>query len=194
MIPTTAYMIVTWGGERLACTAGGWTFTGSQLGGGRWTRENAEKLIPMLEAMDVRLGEVAVVPAPACGCCGAWERDRISIVRDDGGAEAVRCERHAGRLPCIIEGCGRTFALRPGDSYRHSVVCGAHWRQGPKRMRDAVARVRRIAKRRGWSDAMIERHHRLWMRTIRAIRQRGDVGGEGHIDIAEIEAMFGLGD
>lgn len=121
------------------------------------------------------------VHAPACGCCGKIERGCVDAAwqitlhsfrlgRLDNESY-WRCEKHVGRNPCCIEGCGKTFAHKPGEDYGWTIMCGRHWRQAPKWMRDAVARVKRLAKRRGWSEALCNRHHRLWERCHRAIRE-----------------------
>jgi hypothetical protein len=114
-----------------------------------------------------------------CHCCG---RDCIqagSLHRVYGGGgtgvEPVwSCYKHLGRLPCIIEGCGRTYRLEADESYATRVVCGRHWRMSPRYMRDAVRRVSRIAAKRGWDDTLYERHSRLWDRCIRAVHQALD--------------------
>jgi hypothetical protein len=100
-----------------------------------------------------------------------------------------------GRNPCLVEGCRRTFAHNPKDAdgrgpegYNWTIICGAHWRQTPKYMRDAIARVRRLGKQRGWNDNLHVRHHRLFERCCRAIRE-----GQ-RLDVSEIERMFGIDD
>lgn len=125
---------------------------------------------------------------PRCYCCGNLLVQgplRLVARRPDGERE-FRCDKHIERLPCLIKGCGRTFPFQPGDDYSVGVVCGKHWRQAPAFMRTAVARVRAIGKKRGWTDALGRRHHRLWLRTVRAIKQ-----GQ-NLDIAAIEREFGL--
>jgi hypothetical protein len=143
---------------------------------------------------------------PACGGCGA-PIARVNDARTGGTfanfhgvrlvagtageADAVyRCEKHVGRNPCCIPGCGRTYAHR-GDTdgrgaedYSWRLICGGHWRQAPKFMRDALSRVRRQAKRTGWTDRQHARHSRLWSRCVRAILA-------GHVDRREIDRMFG---
>lgn len=139
---------------------------------------------------------------PRC-CCGAVvncessvrlaDRQRFPLthVADVHGKPVWRCDRHVGRNPCCIEGCGRTFAHkgdtdgRGAEDYSWRVMCGRCWRKAPKFMRDAVARVRRDARRQGWTDRNHAPHGRLWERCRRAIEQ-----GQ-HLDQAEIERMFG---
>ncbi len=108
------------------------------------------------------------------------------------GQSIYRCEKHVGRNPCCIVGCGRTFAHRTDDidgrgaeGYGWTLMCGRHWRQAPKYMRDAVARVRRDAKRQGWTDGNLGRHSRLWERCRRAI-ETGET-----LDEAEIGRLCG---
>ena len=119
-----------------------------------------------------------------CGCCGAGALNvNLHLVIDDPAE--YRCDKHLGRLPCCIEGCGRTFKLDPGDSYDMAMMCGRHWRMAPKVMRDRVARIRRRARREGWTDDLSARHYRLW----HMCRRKVEEGFE--IDIAEIERLFG---
>jgi hypothetical protein len=134
---------------------------------------------------------------PACGCCGIvrqgdWKNAQpMRLVARIDGRPIWRCDRHVGRNPCCIEGCGRTFAHkcdtdgRGAEDYSWRVMCGRCWRKAPKFMRDALARVRRDAKRQGWTDRHHARHGRLWERCRRAIEQ-----GQ-YLDQAEIERMFG---
>lgn len=119
---------------------------------------------------------------PVCHCCG-----RDSFATGDlrrVGAEIWSCQKHLGRIPCCVPGCGRTFKLAPGEDYSYVVMCGDHWRMAPKYMRNAVARVRRQAKKRGWTDAMQNRHSRLWHRCKRAVI-------EPRIDMSEIDMLVG---
>lgn len=76
--------------------------------------------------------------------------------------------------------------MEEGDSYDIRLLCGRHWRLAPKYMREAVTRVRRMARKHGWSDNLCGRHHRLWNRCLRAIKEAGN------LDIARIEREFGL--
>ena len=118
---------------------------------------------------------------PSCGCCGTRHGCRPV------GANQWRCEKHVGRIPCAIEGCGRTYKLAPGDSYSARIICGKHWRLAPKHMRDAVARVRRISTKADWPPPMIRRFCRLWERTFRAAQE----AARGDINMAEINRVMG---
>lgn len=147
-----------------------------------------------------------------CGCCGApldavvndlasgvarrvenFHRVRLVAGSAESPQTAVyRCERHVGRNPCCIPGCRRTYAHAQADKdgrgpedYSWRLICGSHWRMAPKFMRDAVSRVRRSARRHGWTDRHHRRHSRLWDRCRRAIES-----GE-RLDEAEIARMFG---
>lgn len=130
------------------------------------------------------IDRAVIVEVAQCGCCGAvstgpgWIADGKLIEVAWG---VFRCRQHVGRSPCCIDGCGKTYA----GAHDQIFMCGEHWRQAPRLMRDAVARVRRIAKRRGWDDALHARYDRLWNRTWRAIRDGR------RLDEAEINALFG---
>lgn len=193
MIPTIARTIRHWRGGFLAAVPGGFELVEDVMRGGRWAPENAERLLPMLVAFGFNPDHLSIYEAPACGCCGAYRAaDIISHNRNGDWDHALRCERHVDRLPCVVAGCARTFKMTTEDSYRSQVCCGRHWRMAPKRVRDICSLIRRRAKRRGWTDKLVDQHHRFWMRAIRAIEARGDVGGEGHIDLDEIERLFNV--
>lgn len=140
------------------------------------------------------------VPGPACGCCGAryWSANRYDATRPKMVVESAnplrrvwRCEKHIGRNPCCIEGCKRTFAHkddgdgRGAESYHWTVMCGHCWRQAPKWMRDRVTKIRRLARRRGWTEQISRLHSMAWGACHRAI-----VNGR-RLDEAEINKMFG---
>lgn len=126
----------------------------------------------------IALRHFYLVPAPACGCCGqTW---CITAVQG-----RWRCTKHLSRLPCMIEGCGKTFAMKGDDTYDNTVICGKHWRQAPKFMRNRVTRIRRIAKRRGWSPRLWRLDNTAWNLCLRSIRS-------GHqLHETEINKLFG---
>jgi hypothetical protein len=67
--------------------------------------------------------------------------------------------RAAGRLRCLVPGCGRTFRCGPEVL---ETICGRHWRLADQRQRRLLARVRRKAKRAGWTIALARLHDTLW--------------------------------
>lgn len=191
MILPDAFAIQHARGGWLVATENSFRLIWNPLAGGRWTQDNAEKLLPLLPAVNVDATHLTVVPAPAC-CCGISRSADLALVQDDDGHKAIRCAKHVGRLPCIIEGCGRTFKMDPGEGYSVVTCCGRHWRMAPRYMRDRARFLRKKAEKMGWGGRAGRLHHIAWHRCIAAINRRGDIGGEGHIDIAEIERMFGL--
>jgi hypothetical protein len=99
-----------------------------------------------------------------------------------------RCEKHVGRQPCCIVGCGKTFAIRPGDDYEGEMMCGRHWRQAPKPMRDLERLIRQRAKRKGWNEKLVRQHYWIWQRARRAVEK-------GHtFDITAVNKLFGWDD
>lgn len=117
---------------------------------------------------------VRLVRTECCGCCGAnsygrgmpWRK--IQVV-----AEGVyRCKKHVGRSPCCIDGCGKTWALKGDETYEWRFICGRHWREAPKWMRDRVAKLRKLAKRRGWTEKLVRVHSMAWDRCIDTILAR----------------------
>lgn len=123
-----------------------------------------------------------------CGCCGT-DKGVTGIYdgRINDTSLFYRCEKHVDRIPCAIDGCGRTYKIEAGDSYSSRIVCGKHWRMAPKHMRAAVARVRRIGEKAGWPRWMINRFCRLWERTFRAAQ----AASRGDINVAEINRVMG---
>lgn len=128
----------------------------------------------------------SIEKVPTCGCCGT-DRDVAGYYQGRIDPEALhhRCEKHVDRNPCLIEGCGRTFA-NDGD-YSGQFICGKHWRLAPKRMRDVVARVRKIGEKTGWPRPTVKRFCRLWERTARAAQ----AAASGDLDMAEINRVMG---
>lgn len=111
-----------------------------------------------------------------CRVCGVGLRDGAALWRENekGQPGIWSCAKHRGRLHCIIPGCRRTYAPRPGERFdlEVSLICGRHWRMVPPLMRRIENRIRRLSRRYGWTDALIERHHRIWWRCVRAITAR----------------------
>lgn len=157
-----------WGFHRDPCTAGVWPCGHVDLFLG-------ERLPPELQGSGFDLERV---PAPSCGCCGKIERgvvgDRWQIslrqARIDGETY-WRCEKHVGRNPCCIEGCGKTFAHKGDRDYDTTMMCGRCWRQAPKWMRDRASKIRRLAKRRGWTDQLCRIHDMAWQACRRWIER-----------------------
>lgn len=161
-----------------------------------WGRNGVEARLAD-ERYPMQRDRLVIVPAPQCGCCGhtecTWTDPAERQLRMVAGnwhpnSQVWRCEKHVGRNPCCIDGCGKTFAHRKDEGYYGTVICTVHWRQAPKYMRDAVARIRKLAKRRGWTESLCQRHDRLWNRTYRAIVE------SSRLDSTEINKMFGWSD
>lgn len=130
---------------------------------------------------------IVVKPAPACACCGATEITTKLKLVDEGPPRQWRCDKHVGRNPCLVQGCGRTReGQRPQlDAY----LCGRHWRPVPKYLKLAYNRIWRLKKKSGgWTDVLIERHWLIW----RKISRRAEAAVHGHLDLAEIEKLFGV--
>jgi hypothetical protein len=154
-----------------------------------WRREHAARTLAD-ERYPIQRERMRIVPAPRCGCCGSlWWRDGwsdsgpLKLVVDavHPAAKVWRCEKHLGRNPCSIEGCGKTFAHKGDDGYDCLIMCGRCWRQAPKWMRDRASKIRRLAKRRGWTDQLCRIHHMAWQACRRWIERARMT------DIAEVE-------
>lgn len=123
---------------------------------------------------------VRKVRRPACECCGAnpyrfdmKPRRALHEVADG----TWRCEKHVGRNPCAIEGCGKTRANRHPSSDDH--LCGTHWKMTPYRFKAIYRRIWREAKRnvrkhigdrQGFTEQLNARYWRNWHRVIRETR------------------------
>lgn len=63
-----------------------------------------------------------------------------------------------GRMRCCVPGCGRTFK----DEGHSEIICGKHWRLADRRLRQLMTRVRRKARRIGWTAQLTALDNRLW--------------------------------
>lgn len=128
---------------------------------------------------------IAIEPAPICACCGRT-RFRATLIKVDHNQ--WRCDRHVGRNPCVVEGCGRT---RDGSRPRLDIwICGRHWKLVPRRLRDVHKRLWRLQRKSGgWTTTLNARYWRIWPRLVVAAQRAAR--GEGDLDIAAIEREFG---
>lgn len=114
---------------------------------------------------------VRKVRMPACECCGGnpWGfRDRPRRTLQKVADGTWRCERHVGRNPCFVEGCGKTRAGKKPSS--EDVICGAHWRITPLRLKQRDRRIWKHVRRHGWDDALARRYWRNWECIVRRTR------------------------
>lgn len=155
------------------------------------SRRSAEKTAEILALYDYVVDSTMLTPVPiAACCCGTDNWQTAKGRRATEGIVPVghgqwRCPKHVGRVPCCIPGCGKTFAMKPADSYAEDYICGKHWRQAPKELRDRCAEIRKISKRKGWSQARIEMYERTWTEARDAVLEGG------RLDEDEINKMFG---
>lgn len=130
-----------------------------------------------------------VVPMAHCPCCGRTRRETRLQRWSARSMTDLRCERHAGRNPCAVDGCQRTTA---GDAPASDQwLCSEHWRRyvpPGSRARRAYRRHFRRAKRYGWTPDSISAFHRFWDMLIRQVRRRS---AEGHLDVEEINRVMG---
>ena len=125
-----------------------------------------------------------------CECCGATA---ITFVGrgDDRSYLNARCNAHVERNPCAIEGCRRTSEVKGAGYGNDQWLCAEHWRRyvpPHSKVRRAYHRFWRIAKRTGWTDDLIRRFWRFWNGLIKRARREA---GQGRIDPAEINQLFG---
>lgn len=133
-----------------------------------------------------------------CVCCGRMGYTGVGgslvIVEGwDGGNALVpqgRCVKHLERNPCAIEGCARTTSAGKVGYALDQWLCSAHWKslvppRSPERL--AYHRFWRIAKRRGWDEALSRRFWRYWQGLVVRARRRH---GGGHLDIAAIDRFL----
>jgi len=135
------------------------------------------------------VGERLVAQCLVCGEPAIGEAD------DEIRPWTWRCEKHADRNPCAIEGCSRSTAADGRLDAGHYWLCGFHWRlvcPPHSRERRAYLRFFRIAKKHGWDDALRTRFWRYWHGLVR--RGRRQMEDTGSIDVDEIHRMFGWDD
>lgn len=113
---------------------------------------------------------VRKVRTPACECCGGnpWGRDRPRRTVQKVADGTWRCEKHIGRNPCFVEGCGKTRAAKRPSS--EDCICGAHWRLVPLRLKQRDRRIWKHVRRHGWDDALARRYWRNWECIVRRTR------------------------
>lgn len=76
------------------------------------------------------------------------------------------------RAPCIILGCRRAFRRDSDDDGTCSYICGAHYRLADKGLRLQRTRLKRRARRHGWSPRLIRIDNWLWAKIFRQITER----------------------
>lgn len=126
---------------------------------------------------------------PTCGCCGTEDGvTGIHVGRISEVPDAYRCGKHEDRNPCLVDGCGRTFAN--DGNYRIEFVCGKHFRLAPVAVRRGIKNIERLAKKHGWKLILQKRHEQLWARAVRGIKAAlaGDIDV---LDMAEINHVMG---
>lgn len=69
-----------------------------------------------------------------------------------------------GRIPCAVIGCRRTCA---SDGFWLEFICGKHYPLVDRRTRRLRTRVKRKAKRLGWTPSLQALETRLWARCKR---------------------------
>lgn len=137
---------------------------------GRWTPAEGAEITEMV---------VRKVRRPCCECCGAnpHGRDRPRRGLQQVADGTWRCEKHVGRNPCAIEGCGKTRASKHPASDSH--LCGPHWKMAPHPLKLVYRRLWRLAKRnvrrrigdeQGWTENLSSRYWRNWYRLVEGAR------------------------
>ena len=65
-----------------------------------------------------------------------------------------------GRQRCCVPGCGRTYR----DEGHVEIICGKHWRLADHRLRVLITKIRRKARRLGWTPHLVSLDNRVWNR------------------------------
>ena len=76
------------------------------------------------------------------------------------------------RAPCIIIGCRRTFKRAQLDWGDNEYMCGDHYRMSDKALRQLRTKLRRRAKRIGWTDRLARIDNWLWARIKKQATER----------------------
>lgn len=108
------------------------------------------------------------------------------------GREGVwACSEHRERIKCVVPDCVRTASREKRGS---EWICSEHWRRyvPPRsRLRRLYHAHFRRAKRLGWDDKRTAQFWRFWEWLVDGVIARAT---EGHIDMTEINKLFGWTD
>jgi hypothetical protein len=123
-----------------------------------------------------------------CRVCGTTVWFPSNPVADED-LDAVRCERHQRSNACAIEGCKRSTKAGKRWFGINLWLCSEHWRLIAPRSpeRKIYHRIFRLAKRYGWSEALIARYWRIWNALVSRARARA----RGDVDMDEINRVMG---
>ena len=129
-----------------------------------------------------------------CRVCGIDEVD--PAMHDFQRPDLFRCDRHLDRNPCVIDGCKRSFAAPNGQLSLEIHICAKHWKRfcPPRsaRRRAYHSFFRKAKKLEDWTPELRADFWSFWDQLVRSARARHAAGAEGHIDVDQINKMFGL--
>jgi len=130
---------------------------------------------------------------PHCRVCG----EPATLTFDNSKLD--RCDKHADRNPCAIEGCRRSTDADGRLDNGEYWLCGTHWKIGvpPRsRMRRQYHRYLRKAKAHGWETRAGAKDNlyrqRFWMFWHKKLLPSArNICEEGRVDVEQIHRMFG---
>ncbi|GLQ09229.1 hypothetical protein GCM10007913_11610 [Devosia yakushimensis] len=76
------------------------------------------------------------------------------------------------RIGCLIMGCRRTYKREPDEGEGAEVMCGDHYRLGDKALRQLRTKLKRTARRTGWTPRLGRIDAWLWERIKRQANER----------------------
>lgn len=76
------------------------------------------------------------------------------------------------RTPCVVFGCRRTFRRDADDDGDCEYICGDHYRLADRRLRRFRTRIKRAARKLGWTPRLIDMDMRAWRRAVQQATER----------------------
>lgn len=76
------------------------------------------------------------------------------------------------RAHCVVLGCRRTFKRDPGDDDSAEYICGDHYRLASPGLRRFRAKLKRLARRLGWTMRLVRLDNWCWERVKKQATER----------------------
>lgn len=76
------------------------------------------------------------------------------------------------RSPCVILGCRRTFKRDTNDDGTAEYMCGDHYRMTSNALRRLRTKLKRMARRLGWTERLTRLDNWAWERAKKQATER----------------------